>query len=159
MIFVTGSIHVLPWNPSAQKLLILLRMCIKTNKKVFASSLGFFCLVFLSATDIKSWSMNVVNGNGEGSSIHIDGAWYKSSGVLDSSDCFLDDSTGDYFTLNTDSREWEPVGNVGIHRRKAAEDRRIPGVQIVLPKPYRVSTVEPRRFLAQNSFDPSNEVT
>lgn len=53
MIFVSGSVKIMPWSKRAQKLLILMRMCLKTNKNVFACGLGYFTLAYLSATNLK----------------------------------------------------------------------------------------------------------
>jgi len=80
------------------------------------------------------------------------------SANLDSSDCFLDDATGDYYNLSTDLTKWEPVGNIGMHRRKAAEDRRLLGSTVLQTKPFRVRSHEPRGLLAQNSFDPEHYI-
>ena len=53
IIFITGNPNLLPWSPKAKKVLILLRMCLKSKKMVFASGFAFFCLVFLCATNLE----------------------------------------------------------------------------------------------------------
>lgn len=137
MIFVSGSVKIMPWSKKAQQLLILMRMCLKTNKNVFACGLGFFTLAYLSATNLKKWSPRVINGRGYGSSIHKERHLKFNKRHFDANDCFLDNITGNMYLYNNDLGDWEEVGNIGLHNRKAAQDCQLFGSYILNQVPYR----------------------
>lgn len=54
MIFIIGSQSVLPWQKGAGKLLVLLRMCLKVKKILFASGFAMQCLMFLAASNMQT---------------------------------------------------------------------------------------------------------
>jgi len=58
MIFIEGDVNVLPWDPSLSKILILLRMCIKAKKTLFASAFAMQALVYLTATNLEAVSLS-----------------------------------------------------------------------------------------------------
>jgi hypothetical protein len=95
-------------------------MCLKTNKNVFACGLGFFTLAYLSATNLKKWSHRVVNGKGYGSCIHKDRHIKLKDRGFDANDSFLDNVTGNMYIFNHELNDWEAIGNIGLHNRKAA---------------------------------------
>ncbi len=53
---------------SSRKVQVLIRMCIKTNKILFACSFAMMCYVYLCATNFEH-DINVVNGNQKGGMI------------------------------------------------------------------------------------------
>ena len=53
MIFFEGDANLRPWSPTAYKYLILLRMCMRSNKILFASNFAMQGLVFLIASNIE----------------------------------------------------------------------------------------------------------
>ena len=102
MIFINGDPMIIPWGKRTETLNVLLRMCIKTEKIVFASGLGFFCLVMLCATDVEKGYFNVVNGNGRGSKLSEITKEIRLRKVVEEQDVFLDSVTGDYYKYNYD---------------------------------------------------------
>jgi len=137
MIFINGDPRIAPWGRRVEQLLILLRMCIKTNKPVFATGLGFFCLVMLCATDIEKGSFNIVNGHGYGSKLDEIGKEIKLKKVIEEHDIFLDNMTGDFYRYNYETREWVPKGNMGMHKRIFSEDSGSLGKFIVNSTTYK----------------------
>lgn len=63
-IFIDGDANLLPWMRRAQKFLILMRMCKRTNKVVLACSCAMQMLVYLCATNFSI--VRVINGKGRG---------------------------------------------------------------------------------------------
>ncbi|CAD8107208.1 unnamed protein product [Paramecium primaurelia] len=53
LIFFEGDANLRPWSPNAYKYLILLRMCMRSNKILFASSFAMQGLVFLIASNVE----------------------------------------------------------------------------------------------------------
>jgi hypothetical protein len=51
MVFVSGCGTILPWSPFMERVLVLLRMCLRVKKCLFASGSAMQCLVFLSASN------------------------------------------------------------------------------------------------------------
>lgn len=102
-------------------------MCMKTNKILFTNQSGMQALIFLMATNfdkvnhsfhIKTY--NVLNGNGNGTSI---GTFIKSWDALKElkpNDILIDNVTGDIFSLNAETEKLLLKGNVGLHYHKAA---------------------------------------
>jgi hypothetical protein len=63
------------------------------------------------------------------------------------SDVFLDNSTGDYYMYKKEMGLWNPIGNVGLHYAKAAEESKSEGafirkIKTYKPKPSKYSTLE-----------------
>jgi hypothetical protein len=123
-VFVNCTSYTQPWSKKIEKLNIFLRMCIKTSKPVYASGLAFFSLILLCATDLEKGSLNVINGQGNGSNLESIGKEILLQKVIDENDVFLDHTTGDIYRYNYDVREWVPKGNMGMHRRVVSEDNR-----------------------------------
>lgn len=132
MIFINGHPSIACWNKKCELLCVLLRMCIRTNKLVFANGLGFFCFVMLCATDSEKGYFNVINGNGLGSKLKDIKNEVRLKKVLDENDVFLDAKTGDIYRYNADSKEWVPKGNMGIHKKIYSQIRDSDGVPNVL---------------------------
>jgi hypothetical protein len=120
MVFIEGDANLLPWSPSAAKMLILLRMCLKTKKLLFASSFAMQALVFLSATNFER-NIIIVNGNGKGGSIAELMNLDLDLAALRHHELFLDNVTGDLYSYNYDANEWVPKANIGLHYKKAAQ--------------------------------------
>ena len=138
MIFISGSLKIMPWSAQAQKLSILLRMCLKTKMNLFACGLGFNTLVYLSATNLKKWSFKVINGNGNGSSIYKDYFKKVKDRRIEANESFLDNVTGDLYVFNHDAAKWEPFCNIGLHNRKAAQDSKKMRKYVLRTQVYRV---------------------
>lgn len=84
-----------------EKVLVLLRMCLKVNKYLFACGSAMLSLVFLSASN-------------------IDRTVYFTNDELDQSKFFIEKSTGDIYSFHTYAKQWQPKANAGIHNNKAA---------------------------------------
>jgi hypothetical protein len=67
---------------------------------------------------------------------------------FDANDCFLDNVTGNMYLYNYDIDDWEEIGNIGLHNRKAAQDFNYFGKNILNTVPYRATVSENRRLLA-----------
>jgi hypothetical protein len=66
---------------------------------------------------------------------------------LSRKDVFLDNTTGDFYTFKKDLGMWVPIGNVGLHYAKGAEDIGSEGqfmrkIKTYRPKPSKYSTQE-----------------
>ena len=87
--------------------MILLRMCLRAKKVLFACSCAFLGLIFLSASNLE-YNINVINGKGKGSMIgdfrHLSKPLHK----LGMFDYFLDALTGDLLQFNYRSKDWLP---------------------------------------------------
>lgn len=51
MVFISGCGTILPWSPYMERILVLLRMCLRVKKYMFASGSAMQGLVFLSASN------------------------------------------------------------------------------------------------------------
>eukprot|EP01017_Pseudomicrothorax_dubius_P028856 TRINITY_DN3459_c0_g3_i2.p1 TRINITY_DN3459_c0_g3~~TRINITY_DN3459_c0_g3_i2.p1 ORF type:complete len:607 (-),score=80.43 TRINITY_DN3459_c0_g3_i2:39-1859(-) len=121
IVCIEGESNVLPWDKEAEKMMILVRMCLRTDKLVFASGSAMQFLVFLAATNLER-NVHVINGKGRGSKMGQEDVHLSKKLVeLQSTDFFLDNVTGDLYNYNYDTDEWIPRANAGIHYRKAAE--------------------------------------
>jgi len=121
MIFIDGDATILPWFPKARKFLIMLRMCKKTGKVLFACSFAMQMFVFLCATNI--YINQIVNGAGRGS--NVAGFRKVSKGTLarlDYGDLFLDSATGDIYGYDMTKKEFYPIANAALHNHKAAQE-------------------------------------
>jgi len=121
MIFIEGDVNVLPWDPSMSKILILLRMCIKAKKTLFASAFAMQALVYLTATNLEA-NINVINGRGRGSKLEAIHDLGMELNSIKHDDYFLDRVTGDLYSFNYETEEWIPKINVGIHHKRDAND-------------------------------------
>jgi hypothetical protein len=62
LIFISGDPFQLPWLKSNRKVLLLIRMCLKTKKNLFAASFAFMSYIYLCATNFDN-DINIINGN------------------------------------------------------------------------------------------------
>jgi hypothetical protein len=89
-------------------------MCLKSQKSVFASQCALQALVFLCATDLER-GISIVNGN-RGSPIGDFSTLRKNlEDIEPDRDFFLDNVTGDLYSLDSESMQWCPVLNTGMH--------------------------------------------
>lgn len=93
----------------------------------------------------------MVNGNSRGGLLdEIHNIDLKFAKNLTRNDVYLDQATGDYYMYKKDDDEvgmWIPIGNVGLHYAKAAEENGAEGtfmtkVRVYKPKPSKYSTQE-----------------
>lgn len=120
-VFIDGDANLLPWHPKAYKFLILLRMCKRTEKVLFAAGCGMLIQVYLCAN--KYHVNRVINGKGKGTALKkIYEISSEELGELEPGDVFLDSGTGDMYCYDLTASEFIPIVNVGFHNKKAAED-------------------------------------
>lgn len=120
-VFIDGDAGLLPWLPHAERLVTFIRMCKRTNKLLFAASCAM--QVFMYIYSFTQRIRRVVNGAGKGGS--LSDAQKLSKDILARlrpGEVLLDSSTGDVYQYDSNLHEFYPVGNVGLHHRKAAED-------------------------------------
>ena len=122
IIFINGESKILPWGKRTENINVLLRMCMKTNKMVFANGLGFYCLMMLCATDNEKGYFNVINGNGYGGKLSEITNEIRLQKIIEENDVFLDSLTGDFYRYNYENKEWIPKGNMGVHKRIFTHD-------------------------------------
>ncbi|CAG9318747.1 unnamed protein product [Blepharisma stoltei] len=139
-VFLDGDLNLLPWYQKCKKFLILMRMCKRTKKVLFAAGCGMEILVFLCAT--KFHINRVINGQGKGSKVEdfqrIDKAVLAN---LKLGDAFLDNVTGDLYAYDFAANEFLPFSNIGLHHHKAAqENEKLRGFIL---KPYQYN---PKQF-------------
>lgn len=65
LIFITGDPYQLPWLKSTRKVLLLIRMCIKTKKNLFAASFAFMSYIYLCSTNFEQ-DVQIINGKQKG---------------------------------------------------------------------------------------------
>ena len=149
--FVDGDANMLPWFERAHKFLILIRMCKKTRKLLFASSFAMQIFVFLCATNL--YITRVVNGGGKGTPKAEFAAFdRKKLKELAFGDAFLDSTTGDVYGFDSQKDEFYPIANVGIHNHKAAQEHG--KVQL---EPSRVAMLKSYRYHA-HATDTQEEI-
>lgn len=118
MIFVSGCGSTLPWSVHMERVLVLLRMCLKVNKYLFASGSAMLGLVFLSASN-------------------FDRTVYFTNDELIQGKYFIEKSTGDIYTYHSDTKQWHPKANAGIHNNKAAQEFQKLGKYVLKAPIYR----------------------
>jgi len=127
-VFIDGDENILPWYEKGRKFLILIRMCKKTRKLLFASGFAMQMMVFLCATNLHI--SRIVNGGGKGSSVEefkkTDQSVLQTLGF---GDTFLDSSTGDMYGYDTIKGEFYPIANVGLHNHKTAQESGISHIE------------------------------
>ncbi|CAD8203085.1 unnamed protein product [Paramecium pentaurelia] len=136
IIFFEGDANLRPWSPNAYKYLIFLRMCLRSNKILFASSFAMQGLVFLIASNVEC-QISVINGLNGGQLGDLSKI-KKDLTDIKQTDFFLDNVTGDLYGFNYDTGEWVSKGNAGIHFRKAAEEFKTIGKYIMKAPQYKV---------------------
>lgn len=118
-VFVCGPQTLLPWSPSAQKILVLLRMCFRAKKNLFCSGFGFQALIFMVASNYTSPYIRIVNTL-RGTPLNEIQKYSKNLKNLTWNDFFLDNETGDFYSFHFDSAQWIPRFNAGLHYSRAA---------------------------------------
>ena len=112
-IFIDGEPNMLPWYEKSQKLLILLKMCKRTKKVLFAAGCGMLMHVYLCSN--KYHINKVINGNGKGTSLNrIFSMKVEELGQIQSGDVFLDSGTGDMYCYDNITSEFFPIVNIGL---------------------------------------------
>jgi hypothetical protein len=144
-VFMDGEANLLPWQKQARKVrgrqfLILMRMCRRTNKCLFAASSGLHMLVFLCASRFNI--RRVINGKGRGSQLsEMRRLLTAQLEHLSQDEVFFDNATGDIYAYDFASKEFYPVSNTGFHYHKAAQENRSLQSSILKPKRY-----QPQQF-------------
>lgn len=153
MVFIDGDASILPWFSKARKVqsrqfLIMIRMCKRTGKVMFASSFAMQMFAFLCATNI--FVNRVVNGNGKGTLTSGFNSVPKSTrSHLEYGDLFLDNATGDLYGYDQAKEEFYPIANCAIHSHKAAQED-----SNCYPGKARSSMLKSYRYVPQNFDDP-----
>jgi hypothetical protein len=120
-VFIDGDANILPWYERARKFLILIRMCKKTRKLLFACSFAMQIFVYLCATNL--YISRVVNGNGKGTpKAEFAAVDKKKLNELVFGDVFIDSTTGDVYGFDSQKGEFYPIANAGIHNHKSAQE-------------------------------------
>ena len=141
IVFVDGDANMLPWFHRAERLQLLFRMCERTKKVIFAAACGLHMLAFLACCAQKV--SRVVNGNGKGGRVEDAQKIAKEElKKMTEEDVVLDNATGDIYQYDPQRHEFFPVGNVGIHYHKAAQDSGIARAAILKPFVYVPQTVD-----------------
>ena len=139
--FIDGDPNLLPWLHRSEKLLVLMRMIDTTNKLVFAVSCGMQSLVYLKSCShpIK----RVVNGHGKGGSLRdIHQIRPEELRKLGHDEVVLDNATGDVYQYDHGREEFTPVGNVGLHCHRAAQDDWVARSAMVKTEKYVAQAVD-----------------
>jgi hypothetical protein len=120
-VFIDGEPNLLPWLARAKKFFILMKMCKRTKKVLFAAGCGMFMQIYLNAS---RYQVNrVINGNGKGTSLKkIHQLSQSDLGTIQQGDVFLDSGTGDMYCYDSESSEFCPIVNIGFHHHKTAAD-------------------------------------
>ncbi|KAL4474419.1 hypothetical protein ABPG72_007818 [Tetrahymena utriculariae] len=135
MIFITGDPYLRPWSKKCQNVQILIRMCLRTHKFLFACSFGMETLVFQSATNFDR-SVNIINGD-EGGHLTDMPQFSSQFQHLSSMDFFLENTTGDLYQFSNDKQEWSTKINTGFHNTLAAQTYSTIGKFLVKAPIYR----------------------
>lgn len=119
LIFITGDPFLLPWFKCCRKVLLLIRMCLKTQKHLFAASFAFMCYVYLCSTNFEQ-DIQVVNGRQKGALVGDLSSLDKSLADINPTDYFLDNATGDLYSHNSQQDKWVLHANIGLHYQKTS---------------------------------------
>ena len=153
MVFIDGDAGILPWFPKARKVLcrqflIMIRMCKRTGKVMFASSFAMQMFAFLCATNI--FVNRIVNGQGRGTLTSGFNSVPKSTRChLEYGDLFLDNATGDLYGYDLSKEEFYPIANCSVHSHKAAQED-----CTCHTAKARTSMIKSYRYIPQNFDDP-----
>lgn len=119
--FIDGDPNLLSWSKKAEKFLILVRMCKRTKKILFACTFAMQMLVYICASN---FAINrVINGRGRGTCLRdIYKVPQEELRKLRPGDVFLDSATGDIYCYDFHRQIFYPVSNAGIHNHKIAQE-------------------------------------
>lgn len=95
-VFIIGS-NILPWIYALDKLRILIKMCLKTNKCLFCTADASLILCYLCHIGDKKYK--VINGKGNS---YNDIYKYKCK----NNEVFFDNQYGKFYSYNDDKNEW-----------------------------------------------------
>lgn len=120
-VFVDGEANLLPWLPRARKFFILMKMCKRTKKVLFAAGCGMLMQIYLNACRYQV--ARVINNNGKGTNLEKIHKLSKNElANIQHGEVFLDSGTGDIYCYDNLTSEFCPVANVGFHHHKSAAD-------------------------------------
>ncbi|KAL4441119.1 hypothetical protein ABPG74_002069 [Tetrahymena malaccensis] len=139
IIFITGDANVRPWSRSMKKILTLIRMSMKANKYLFASSFAMQAVVFLCASNLES-NIEVINGQGNGGKLSDMHNLPIRLQDVKHYHYFLENTTGDLYGFNYESNEWVPKGNCGLHFRRSAQEFQSIGKYILKAPIYKATS-------------------
>jgi len=143
LIFFDGGEKYLPWKKNGYKFQILFKMCSISNKPIFAAGVGVQIMLYFLATNFLT-EINIINSNDEIQSIEEINSIPKTFlDTLKKNDFFLDYVTGDLYEYRTSNKEWTPVMNIGLHKKKVAEKYMFRGKYILNPNFNRVKSANP----------------
>jgi hypothetical protein len=128
-------------------------MCLRTNKRLFASGFAMQAMVFLCATNI-SHQINILNGR-EGQPIEESKLKFvkKDPDAIHAWDYLLDNVTGDLFKFNKYELKWEVFGNCGIHKHYKAQTHAKRGKFVINLKQYRIRVMDHKPYLTNDRLD------
>lgn len=114
IICVGGDMKILPWESSCQQLILLLHMAEVMRKPVFCCGSGAFAAVYSAAT--QGVRFNIINDR-LGDPIEKLAAFPKFAKGTRANPCgWFDNETGDIYSFNKFTQNWQALCNVGIYR-------------------------------------------
>ena len=123
VVLINGDYRYRPWSSqyldvcfhSQLQMFTLVRMCLKTDKPLFASGGSMLSYYYLAATDLDR-SVEVLNQNPK--SRIEDLLDTKPSGL---NSMLIDPITGDLYEYNYSLKKWQPKVNAGLHYKNVNE--------------------------------------
>ncbi|CAD8132817.1 unnamed protein product [Paramecium octaurelia] len=145
-VFIEIDANLRPWSKHLKKVMVLIRMCLRTNKVLLATAGAMQALVFFVATNLET-PVEVVNGP-QGGPLGDMSKLSKSLDQMTKHEYFLDSITGDLYGIYFDKIEsancWIPIANCGIHSRRAVEEFNTVGkymLQAPVYKPQKIKEI------------------
>lgn len=117
IIFIDGGAAMLPWLNSFDKIRILIKMCIYTEKCLFCCSTAAMILCYIC--HIGSRKYKILNGAGKGSSIK-DLENYESL-KLPPTEVFYDNQNGHFYNYHAEYKSWKSLGSCGLIYKHAKQ--------------------------------------
>ena len=90
-------------------------MCLRVNKRIFASGFAMQAIIFLTASNIDR-IIKVVNGKDGQPIEETQLTSLKKSKIPSNDDFLLDNVTGDLFSYNLYHNKWDVYGTCGLHK-------------------------------------------
>jgi hypothetical protein len=97
-VFIEIESNVRPWSAFSKKMVTLIRMCLRANKILFASSAAMLVVVFLIATNFE-FPITIINGI-NGGPIGDLSKVKKDLKKVKKNEFFLDNVTGDIYGVH-----------------------------------------------------------
>jgi hypothetical protein len=114
LIVVVGDMKIAPWHMSSSQLVTLLWMAETSKKPTLCCGAGAFFAVYSAAGQGTKFNiLNQPNGESLERLPHYP-RYSRPMGQFPGA--WMDNETGDVYTYNTYSKQWGPIGNVGIYR-------------------------------------------